>query len=75
MQNRSKSKTLALTPRVMLTTHYPSDNIELDPTTYSQAVKYQHWREAMVKELDALTQNNTWTRVPSSEATTIVSSK
>jgi transposase InsO family protein len=35
-----------------------------DPTSYSQAIKHAHWRDAISKELNALEQNNTWTLTP-----------
>jgi Reverse transcriptase (RNA-dependent DNA polymerase) len=35
----------------------PADH---EPTCYSQAIKHEHWRQAMDQELDALAQNNTW---------------
>jgi Reverse transcriptase (RNA-dependent DNA polymerase) len=75
MQTRSKSKALLSNPQALLTTNHSLYHIELDPTTYAQASKLQHWRDAMAKELDALAVNNTWVLVPSSEATNIVGCK
>jgi hypothetical protein len=45
MQTRSKSKTLLSNPQALLTTNHSIDHIELDPTTYAQASKLQHWRD------------------------------
>jgi hypothetical protein len=53
------------TPKVLATNHY-IDHIDLDPTTYTQASKHQHWRASMTAELDALTKNGTWTLAPMS---------
>jgi len=33
---------------------------EHEPTTYSEAVKYARWREAMQREIQALETNGTW---------------
>ncbi|KAJ4746261.1 Gag/pol [Rhynchospora pubera] len=35
-----------------------------DPSTFAQANKLPHWREAMTQEVHALRQNNTWQLVP-----------
>lgn len=32
-----------------------------DPTSFSEAFKHEHWRAAMVREIDALHRNGTWT--------------
>ncbi|XP_060670003.1 retrovirus-related Pol polyprotein from transposon RE1 isoform X5 [Ziziphus jujuba] len=34
------------------------------PKSYSQAKNYEHWRDAMNEELDALVKNHTWDVVP-----------
>jgi Reverse transcriptase (RNA-dependent DNA polymerase)/GAG-pre-integrase domain len=47
----------------------------LDPTSYTQASKFQHWRDAMAQELAALAHNNTWSLVPISEASNVVGCK
>ena len=33
----------------------------IDPSSYSQAIKHSHWRDAMQTEIQALKANNTWT--------------
>ncbi|CAI0405620.1 unnamed protein product [Linum tenue] len=35
-----------------------------EPTTYQEAVKFEHWRRAMREEQDALEENHTWDVVP-----------
>ncbi|KAK3012457.1 hypothetical protein RJ639_010380 [Escallonia herrerae] len=35
-----------------------------DPKYFSQAVKHDHWKDAMAKEISALEANNTWTLMP-----------
>ncbi|KAL3510161.1 hypothetical protein ACH5RR_029562 [Cinchona calisaya] len=37
-----------------------------DPSCYSQAVKYFHWRSAMTDEYNALISNSTWELLPPS---------
>ena len=32
----------------------------MDPTTYSQAMRHSHWRDAMATKLQALEANHTW---------------
>lgn len=42
-----------------------------EPKTFMQAVKHQHWREAMKREIEALEKNDTWslTHLPSGKNT------
>jgi Reverse transcriptase (RNA-dependent DNA polymerase) len=73
MITRAKSRLPVSSPTVlMVSSTVGSDK---DPTTFHQASKELHWRQAMAKELDALAQNNTWNLVPSSEAKNIVGCK
>jgi Reverse transcriptase (RNA-dependent DNA polymerase) len=61
MQTRQKTNTRCLKHfpdhQVYSTTTVASD---LEPTCYSQAVKYDHWRQVMPHKLDALAKNHTW---------------
>jgi Reverse transcriptase (RNA-dependent DNA polymerase) len=50
-------------------------DIDLDPTSYTQAAKHEHWRQAMAHELDALALNNTWSLVLLSEASNVIGCK
>jgi hypothetical protein len=75
MQIHSKTKTLLYTPKALLSTRHPTTSFTLDPTSYTQASKSQHWRDVMAKQLDALAHNNTWTLVPVLEASNIVGCK
>lgn len=49
--------------------------VDVEPTCFSQAIKYSHWRLAMASELDALAQNNTWELVPPPSDAHIVGAK
>jgi histone deacetylase 1/2 len=48
---------------------------ETEPTCYTEAVKYPHWRTAMNTEFDALLQNGTWNLVPKSLTANLVGCK
>jgi len=50
-------------------------NNELEPTCYSEAIKYPNWRDAMNKEFDALLRNGTWTLIHSPPTANIIGSK
>ncbi|OIT35065.1 hypothetical protein A4A49_64440, partial [Nicotiana attenuata] len=41
-----------------------SFSIEVEPTTYSEAIKDKRWVEAMQAEIKALEDNKTWELVP-----------
>jgi hypothetical protein len=56
-----------------LTTSLVSTNP--DPACFSQAVKQEVWRAAMVEEFHALLKNGTWTFVPSQPSMNIVGCK
>jgi Reverse transcriptase (RNA-dependent DNA polymerase) len=79
MQTRFKTKDTTTIPKACLATQYPLslqlDFDNLNPTSYSQASKLSHWRHTMALELDALALNNTWSLVPSSEASNVVGCK
>ncbi|KAI0519436.1 hypothetical protein KFK09_006884 [Dendrobium nobile] len=44
-----------------LLTHTPPN---ITPTTYNQASKAAHWRQAMTDEFNALLKQNTWSLIP-----------
>lgn len=45
---------------------------QLEPTCYSQAVRYPEWRHAMADEFNALLKNDTWSLVePSPHQNTV----
>jgi Reverse transcriptase (RNA-dependent DNA polymerase) len=74
MQTRSKAKPPSLTTHALLSVCDPNVH-SLDPTSYTQASKFQHWRNAMAQELAVLAHNNTWSLVPISEASNVVGCK
>ncbi|XP_065846872.1 uncharacterized protein [Euphorbia lathyris] len=45
------------------------------PTCYTQAIKIQHWREAMQHEYNALIENGTWELVPSDEGKNVIGNR
>ncbi|KAH9648576.1 retrovirus-related pol polyprotein from transposon RE1 [Citrus sinensis] len=47
----------------------------IEPKHFKTAIRQPHWRTAMLEELDALHQNNTWSLVPRPVNTNIVGSK
>ncbi|PKU62264.1 Retrovirus-related Pol polyprotein from transposon TNT 1-94 [Dendrobium catenatum] len=55
----------------LLTAHSPNPT----PTTYAQAVKHSHWRQAMSEEFHALQKQATWTLVPAPDHTPILGCK
>jgi hypothetical protein len=63
MQIRSKTKNVTHKTKAYFATQHPMslqlDINNLDPTSYSQASKLPHWRNAMALELDTLARNNT----------------
>ncbi|PKU59636.1 Retrovirus-related Pol polyprotein from transposon TNT 1-94 [Dendrobium catenatum] len=60
MQTRSKSGIHKPKQVLNLLTHTTSPST---PTTYNQAAKSEHWRQAMITEFNALRQQATWTLV------------
>jgi hypothetical protein len=76
MVTRAKSCVSSAQPNALLATiEFLHQSEMLDPSTYDQTSKEPQWRHAMALELDALTQNNTWSLVLASEATNIVGYK
>jgi hypothetical protein len=58
----SKQKIKPLKPKSFPNHHIYNTTIEsvdIEPTCYTQAIKYSHWRQAMGNELTALTINAT----------------
>ncbi|KAM1100809.1 hypothetical protein ACFX1X_007348 [Malus domestica] len=51
------------------------DPMLIEPTSYTQAFKFPHWRQAMKEEHDALFQNHTWSLVPATPHMNIVGCK
>lgn len=58
--------------RALLATCTPE---QVEPTCYTQAVKFLAWREAMNSEFDALMRNGIWTLVPPPSRNSIVGCK
>lgn len=48
---------------------------EIEPTSFSQASKFDHWRRAMGLEFDALQHSGTWSLVPPSLSMNVLPSK
>lgn len=81
----TRSKTNNSKPKILVsTTTYHCNQPEANstsidpnyvPSSYVQAVKYKHWRDAMNEEIHALMSNNTWTLVPRFYATNVISYK
>jgi len=46
-----------------------------DPTSYSEAARHPHWRDAMAAEIQALEANHTWTLQPLPSSKTPISCK
>ncbi|KAM1824444.1 hypothetical protein ACFX13_024030 [Malus domestica] len=59
---RSKSGIHKPNPKYAM--HLTVDNFHVEPTCFSQAVKSQEWRHAMVQEFNALQRCGTWSLVP-----------
>lgn len=59
-------KNNSLKPKVITSTRHPLP-LPLEETVstcYSQAIKHQHWCQALSEEFNALLSNNTWSLVP-----------
>ncbi|KAI0494791.1 hypothetical protein KFK09_024934 [Dendrobium nobile] len=81
-QNRShpmttRSKTGSLKPRSRLNLLHSHNVIDVhtDPTTFTEASKSLHWRQAMVVEVLALQKQGTWSLVEPPANATILGSK
>ncbi|KAM1664382.1 hypothetical protein ACFXTN_039912 [Malus domestica] len=76
MQTRSKSGIFK--PKAYSATkHHLPSHISPDflPTTYIQASKHSHWRQAMQEEFNALVNTNTWSLVPPHPSRSLVGCK
>ncbi|BBN68554.1 transposable element gene [Prunus dulcis] len=51
------------------------DPLSFEPTSYTQASKYPHWKSAMHEEFDALLRNDTWSLVPASPHMNVIGCK
>ena len=61
----TRSKARIYKPKLLLADYGASSELDLfEPTTYHQAARHAHWRQAMDTEFYALLNNNTWTLVP-----------
>lgn len=72
MVTRSKAGTHKPNPKYAMNVVHDS---QVEPTCFSQAVKYPEWREAMASEFNALQKNGTWSLVPPSPSMNILPSK
>ncbi|PKU87036.1 Retrovirus-related Pol polyprotein from transposon TNT 1-94 [Dendrobium catenatum] len=72
---RSKTGNLKPIKRMNLIHSYPSDSNQTDLTTYMEASKHQHWRNAMAEEIFALHKQGTWTLVLPLAKASILGSK
>jgi len=52
-----------------------SAGTEAEPTSFTEASKHVHWREAMNHEFNALMHNGTWSLVPRSPTMNLVGCK
>ncbi|KAM2731468.1 hypothetical protein EV2_035124 [Malus domestica] len=72
----TRSKAGILTSRACAATKHPHP-VDMDyvPTTYLQASKHAHWRQAMQDEFNALLTTGTWSLVPSHHSQNLVGCK
>ncbi|KAM1296793.1 hypothetical protein ACFX2I_023596 [Malus domestica] len=73
MTTRSQSGVLKPNPKYAM--HVAVNNSLVEPTCFSQAVKHQEWREAMVQEFNALQRCGTWSLVPYSSQMNVLPNK
>jgi len=50
-------------------------HMDSDPTSFSQAIKHAHWRNAMSEEFNAFSTNDTWELVPHTPAMHVIGCK
>ncbi|KAK0584750.1 hypothetical protein LWI29_017933 [Acer saccharum] len=83
MVTRSRDGTRKpLVPYTGLSTRHPLptclhtviQNLDVEPTCYTEASKFPHWQTAMLDEFNALLKQRTWSLVPASKATNLISS-
>ena len=70
----TRSQTGSLEPKCP-TSYLAMSNDVMEPSCYSQATRYAHWRRAMQEEHNALLENGTWQLVPPSSSQNIIRSK
>lgn len=75
MVTRGKNNIVKPVQRLCLNAEKANDSLLVVPKTVSQALKIPQWRAAMDEEYDALQRQKTWTLVPKSMATNVVSCK
>ena len=84
MVTRSRDGTRKpLVPYTGLSTRHPLptclhtviQNLDVEPTCYTEASKFPHWQTAMLDEFNALLKQRTWSLVPASKATNLVGCK
>ena len=49
--------------------------VDSDPTSFTQAVKYSHWHHAMADEFNAFLNNDTWQLVPQTPTMNVIGCK
>ncbi|KAL6324620.1 hypothetical protein AAG906_013433 [Vitis piasezkii] len=74
MTTRAKNNITKPIQKLNLHTHKPTFQTTT-PTSISQALKDQNWRQAMSEEYDALVRNGTWELVPPEDITNLVGCK
>ncbi|XP_070668926.1 uncharacterized mitochondrial protein AtMg00820-like [Malus domestica] len=71
----TRSKAGIFKPKILAATKHPIGTSSFVPTTYSQASKHEHWRQAMSEEFQTLQNTSTWALVPSSPNQNVVGCK
>lgn len=52
-----------------------SNNIQVEPCTFEEAIKAQVWKDAMAEEYESIIHNDVWEVVPKPHGKSVVSSK